>query len=240
MSSSYFNLRNALLGFPDGHVDHFVFNGLPNIVNGVTGLPFLGEQAALMSNKSLRVQTRADNAALDAALLSGFSGMSVGLKQFQTHPGFPFFGAAAAAAVPVVLPDAKSDRIHRFVGTTVCASATIAGGTVFRTSGMKDITDVCILTMMAEEGAELNVDLDGMPQLSHVIQLEQPEKRSHKAKSKANPMTRRERALPSLRINIQPNPPYSPTTAGGRAVAGGGVGKAKTYSPVTPATAPKQ
>lgn len=235
---SYFDRMTALLGFPDGHVDHSFFNGLPNIVNGVTGLPFLGEQAALMSNKSLRVQTRADNAALHAALLSGFSGMSVGLKQFQTHPGFPFFGAAAAAAVPVVLPDAESDI---FVGTTVYASATIAGGTVFTIDGIKNITDLCILNMMAEKGAKLDVYLDGTHPLP-VIQREQPEKRSHKAKSKANElsMTRRARALPSLRTNIQPNPPYSPTTAGGRAVAGGGVGKAKTYSPVTPATAPKQ
>ena len=111
------------------------------------------------------------------------------------------------------------------------------------------IKDAHILEAIAFGGANMTVNLDGTtpssPQLSLPIVQQQSEskKQSHKAKSKANEklssMTR-ERALPSLRINIQPNPPYSPTTAGGRAVAGGGVGKAKTYPPVTPATAPKQ
>ena len=244
--SNYSHLRNAVLGFPDGHVDHSVFNGLPKIVNGVTGLPFLGEQEALMDKECLGVQAMKDDAALNAALQTGYSRMCVFTLPTPTNPGFPFI--SGGAAVPVVLPDAACDPPvisgKRFVGATVSVSATVSGGTVFRVNGSEPFTSASLLSIMADGGADMNVVWSDTSPLSIPVVSHQAvsKNRSRKAKTKdANEelsMTRA-RALLSLRINTHPNPPYSPTTAGGRAGGGRGVGKAKTYSPVTPATAPK-
>jgi len=248
MGSSYFDLRNALFGFGDGNVDHSVFNGLEPIVNGINGLRCLAKQEALVSDKALWVQARKDDVALDEALRRGFSGRIIGgiiPSQGQTNHGFPFVGAVDAAAAiqqDVLVPHEKHVQsgysTSIFGRATVHASATMTGGAIFMMGGVQ-ITDAYILEAIAFGGANMIVNLDGTPSSLPIVQQQsESKKKSHKANEKLSSITRA-RSLPSLRINIQPNPPYSPTTAGGRAVAGGGVSKAKTPSPVTPVTAPK-
>ena len=246
MSSPPSPSNKASFGFGCQYLDP-VFDGLGKLVNGVTGFP--GEQYA-MGEECLTANMNRDEAAFDVALHlhDYFAGMFLSPQRTNpVYPGFPFVDSASAASAAasaasasaasasaasaatdadVVQPDYQSCVVYCY------ASAT--GGIIYTTTHGNVIESKHVLQTMAAHGATFSFNrMDSPPP--------QAPKKSHKAKLKC--ASDNDKLTPtnarSLRVKI-PATPYSPmTTGGGRAVAGG-VSKAKTPSPVTPATAPKE
>jgi hypothetical protein len=210
---------------------------LGKLVDGVTG--FSVEENSFMScNDDLMSADNANDAAFNVALDAAGIDLELGKmclhqsssKDPPVYPGFPFVDVSAASDTSSAAAVVQSDKFDVCSSCVVYCSVLNSGSISYTTTwGM--ITEPTVLHNMAAHGAIFSFNrIDSPPQAA---------KKSHKAKLKCESDKLPPTNARSLRVKI-PATPYSPmTTGGGRAVAGG-VSKAKTPSPVTPATAPKE